>query len=297
MSVTLKQLRYFDALVSERHFSRAAARVAVTQPALSAQIRELESTLGGPLVERGTPGLALTPLGREVAARAAGILAETRALEDLARAGAGLAVPLSLGLIPTVAPYLVPPFLPLLRGRGGRVSIREAVTDTLLAELDEGRLDAAVVALPPPRRGYATERLFEDRFLLAEPPDGSPAVADLPCRPEDVDPEVLLLLDEGHCLSDQALMACRLGPERRRLGVGAASLATLARLVASGQGVTLLPELAAGAEGRGLRLSRFAEPQPGRVIGLVRPERGGAPGWFGELAELLRAAAAEVPRS
>lgn len=294
MSITLRQLRYFEALVAERHFGRAAARVSVSQPALSGQIRELEAALGGAVVERGTPGLALTPLGREVAARAAAVLGEVRALEAAARAAEGLGAPLRLGLIPTVAPYLVPPFLPLLRTRGGRAEIREAVTATLLDELDGGRLDAAVVALPPPERGYHAEPLFEERFLLATP-EGAPA-GPLPRRPEEIDPDALMLLDEGHCLADQALSACRLGPERRRLRVGAASLGTLARLVASGQGVTLIPEIAARAEGQGLRLSRFAAPEPGRTIGLLRPARGEPPGWFMTLATLLGEAARAIPR-
>lgn len=296
MTLTLRQLRYFDALVAERHFGRAAARVSVSQPALSSQIRELEAALGGPVVERRTTGIALTPLGREVAQRSASILADVRGLEALARAAEGLGAPLSLGLIPTVAPYLVPPFLPLIRAKGGRAAIREAVTETLLDELDGGALDAAVIALPPPQKGYAAERLFDERFLLATPPDLTSDAAELPARPEEIDPDSLLLLDEGHCLADQALSACNLRHERRRLRVGAASLNTLARLVASGQGITLIPEIAAHAEGHGLRLTRFASPEPGRIIGLVRSARGEPPGWFGTLADLLRTAAREIPR-
>lgn len=309
MAVTLRQLQYFQALVAERHFGRAAARAGVTQPALSAQIRLLEDALGGPLVERGTPGLALTALGREVAARGARVLVEARALEALAARGQGLSVPLTLGIIPTVAPYLLPPLLPLVRAEGGRVTIREALTETLLDELAEARIDAAVIALPPPRRGIAGRALFADRFLLARPPhDESRADARAepradvrtdappPRRPEEIDPDTLLLLDEGHCLSEQALTACRMRPEGRRVRLGAASLTTLARLVASGQGVTLIPEIAAAAEGQGLRLSRFDDPEPGRTIGLARIDRDPPPGWFEPLAALLARAAAAVPR-
>lgn len=293
MAVTLRQLRYFEALLAERHFARAAERAGVTQPALSTQIRELEAALGGPLVERGTPGLAPTPLGRAAAAHTARILTEVQALEALAVAAQGLGVPLALGFIPTIAPYLVPPFLPMVRAEGGRVSIREAMTETLLAELDDAALDAAVIALPVPRRGFAAAELFADRFLLALPPD---AKAMVPPSPEDIDPQSLLLLDEGHCLSDQALAACKFRPQDRRVRLGAASLSTLARLVASGQGVTLVPEIAAATEGRGLRLEAFADPAPRRLIALVRPDRGTEPGWFGPLAGLLSKAGAAIPR-
>lgn len=294
MALTIRQLRYFEALAAERHFGRAAARAHVTQPALSAQIQALEAELGGPLIDRAAPGLPLTPLGREAAARAATILAGVRGLEGLARAGDGLGVPLALGLIPTVAPYLVPPLVPLLRAAGARVTIREAVTETLLAELEGGQLDAAVMALPLPRRAFVAEALFDDRFLLALPLDGAGPV---PERPDEIDPDQLLLLDEGHCLSDQALTACKLRPEARRVRLGAASLSTLARLVASGQGVTLIPEIAAATEGQGLDLRRFAQADPGRTVALVRPDRGPAPGWFGPLSDLLREAAADIPRA
>lgn len=293
MAITLRQLRYFAALVEERHFGRAAARVHVSQPALSGQIRALETELGGPLIEREAVGLPLTPLGREVAGRAGPILADVRALERLAHEHDPWAVPLTLGLIPTVAPYLVPPLVPLLRTEGARVAIREAVTETLLSELEAGRLDAAVAALPLPRRGFATEPLFEDAFLLALPPDETDRP---PSRPEEIDPERLLLLDEGHCLSEQALTACKLRPEERRVRVGAASLSTLARLVASGQGVTLIPEIAAETEGHGLKLAPFSGADPGRTVALVRPGRSATPAWAEPLAALLRKAGAAIPR-
>jgi len=296
MSIPLRQLRYFQALARQRHFGQAAAQVAVSQPALSAQIRLLEDALGGPLVDRALTGLPLTPLGRAVLPHAEAVLAKLRALEDTARDANGAGLELSVGIIPTVAPYLTPHLLPLVRAQGGSVTIREAVTDTLLAELREGVIDAAILAAPvPPDMGQA-EPLFEDRFLLALPPE--PLAPDLGpvARPEQIPADSLLLLDEGHCLGDQTLSACGLRRDARRRRFGAASLVTLAHLVASGQGATLLPEIAAATDGRGMRLSRFAAPEPGRTIALVRAGHGAAPAWFTTLAGYVREAAALIPR-
>jgi len=292
MTITLRQLRYFQALAEERQFSRAADRVAVSQPALSGQIAQLEEMLGGPLLLRGQAGLPLTPLGRAVLARAEAVLAEVRGIEALARAGTGLQAPLRVGLIPTVAPYLVPALLPLIRAEGAAISIREAVTGVLIEELLSGRIDAAVIALPAGVGGLETVPLFRDPFLLATPPEDADPV---PARPEDIPPERLLLLDEGHCLSEQALAACRLRPRGGQVSLGAASLGTLARLVASGQGVTLMPRIAAAAEGRGLRLSRFAAPAPEREIGLTGLAGSTAAPWFPALAGMLTRAAEAVP--
>lgn len=296
MSVTLRQLRYLRALAQERHFGRAAAAAAVSQPALSAQIRQLEDQLGGALIDRRLPGLPLTPLGRAVLPHAERVLADLRGLEEAARDARGAGIELTLGIIPTVAPYLAPHLLPVVRARGGNVTIREAVTETLLAELGGGAIDAAIVALPVRSGALEVATLFEDRFLLALPPESlAPELVPVG-RPEEVAPDRLLLLDEGHCLSDQALGACQLGREAGRRRLGAASLSTLTRLVASGQGVTLLPEMAAATEGGGMRLSRFAAPEPGRTIGLVRAGRGEAPAWFTRLAAIAREAAGMIPR-
>lgn len=295
MSVTLRQLRYFRALARERHFGRAAEAVSVSQPALSAQVRQLEDLLGGAMVERGLPGLPLTPLGRVVLPHAARVLAGVRGLEEAARDARGAAVELTLGIIPTVAPYLAPHLLPLIRARGGSLTIREAVTETLLADLRDGTIDAAVVALPVRGGAFEVAALIEDRFVLALPPAALAPDLGPVARPEEVAPERLMLLDEGHCLSEQALGACRLTRDTGQR-LGAASLSTLARLVASGQGVTLLPEMAAGVEGAGMRLSRFTVPEPGRTIGLVRPGHGEAPAWFTRLAGQIREAAGMIPR-
>lgn len=295
MKITLRQLRYFDALVRERHFGRAAERVAVSQPALSGQIRELEETLGGPLVDRSAPGLALTPLGREVAVRARDVLDRAAAIEHLGSGVGRAEIPVRLGIIPTVAPYLVPHLLPMVREAGSRIAVREALTARLIVSLRAGEIDAAVVALPTGARDLAEQPLFEDRFLLALPEGEGTDDLILPASPEEIDPERLLLLDEGHCLSEQALEFCRLRRSHTRLALGASSLTTISRLVASGQGITLMPEMAARVEGRGLRLERFAEPEPGRTIGLVALAGAAQSDWLAATAALLRTAHAAIP--
>lgn len=301
MTVTLRQLRYFAALARHGHFGRAAEDCHVTQPALSVQIKELEAALGVALAERGGGRVVLTSAGRELARRAERVLAEVAEIEQAARWTRGLGGRLSLGVIPTVAPYLLPAALPLLRARNISLDlgVREAVTAVLVDELADGRLDAAVTALPTGAEGLIETPLFDDRFLLAAPEGrsldglGAEDLRPQDLRPEDLRPERLLLLDEGHCLADQALSVCGLQRGAARLDLRASSLGTLARLVAGGFGVTLLPELAARAEAAaapGLTLRRFAEPQPARTVGLVRRALSVDDGWFADLAELLREA-------
>lgn len=295
MSLTLRQLSYFVALAETRHFGRAAARVHVTQPALSVQIREMEARLGTTLILRD--GMRLTPAGQEVLVGARRVLAEVGRLEQAARWRGGLQGRLNLGVIPTVAPYLLARVLPLLAARHGGVELRlrEATTELLLADLDDGRLDAAVVALPAGAPGLEERALFQDRFLLAgAAADMARLAADhAALTPTGLDPEHLLLLDEGHCLADQALEVCGLARDETRVDLGAASLATLCRLVAQGFGRTFVPEIAVASEraaAPGLVVMRFDAPEPGRVIGLVRRAHGGPDGWFEDLAALLREA-------
>ena len=302
MNITLKQLRYLTALAREAHFGRAAVSVNISQPALSVQIRGLEDSLGASLVERGRREVVITPTGREIVRRAQRILDEVGAIEQVARWDHGLAGRLSIGVIPTVAPYLLPSALPLLRARNLSLDlgVREAQTERLVEELRQGTLDVAVVALPVDQPDLAALPLFEDRFLLAGTAErlralGAGRVA---LHPEDMEPGQLLLLDDGHCLTGQALAACAIDPGRAPMDLRAASLTTLCRLVSEGFGLTLLPELAARAEcaaAPGLRLARFARPQPQRTIGLVRRSLSVDDGWFGELAAILRqAGGAEV---
>lgn len=296
MNITLRQLGYFLALDDERHFGRAAARVHVTQPALSMQIRDLESVLGTALVERGTRDLRLTAFGRDVAVRARRILGEVADIEALGRLQ-GLDGRLNLGIIPTVAPYLLARVLPDLRAQGKApgLRVREAMTDTLLSALDRGTLDAIVIADPGPDKGLATAPLFEDRFLLAGQPGRlrrlSNMIDDL--RPMALDPDQLLLLDEGHCLADQALDVCGLTRRQTRLDLGASSLSTLCGLAGQGMGLTFLPEISLGKEigaSPSLDALRFSAPEPARRIVLARRNTTAAAAWFDDLAVTLGAA-------
>jgi LysR family hydrogen peroxide-inducible transcriptional activator len=249
------------------------------------------------LIERQGRGLRLTPAGQAVLRSALAIRGEVETMQEAVRWQDGLSGRLWLGVIPTVAPYLLPVALPMLRA--GDVSldlrVREAQTSTLLDDLADGRLDAAVLALPSGATGLKETVLFEDRFVLA----GSQAqlarlqAGQAPVRPAALDPDRLLLLDEGHCLADQALEVCGLKRAATRVDLGASSLGTLAGLVAEGFGLTFLPELAlasAVAATPDLALMRFPAPEPRRTIGLVRRDLKGHTGWFDDLAGLMRVA-------
>lgn len=263
---TLRQLRYLAALAEHGHFGRAAAACHVTQPALSMQIKELEAELDLPLVERGRTGAVLTEEGVQLAQRARALNAGVKDLEDFARERRGdRAQRLALGIIPSVAPYLLPRLLPLLQAAipGLDLKVRETQTAVLMTELAGGELDAVIAALPLAGEGIEAVALFEDAFLLASPADDPVAAA----SPRDLPPDRLLLLEEGHCLRDQALGACEISDLST---FGATSLTTLVQLVAHGQGVTLLPAMAADAlADPRIVLSRFSDPQPSRTIALA----------------------------
>jgi LysR family hydrogen peroxide-inducible transcriptional activator len=291
MAITLRQLRYFTALAEARHFGRAADLCHVSQPALSVQIRELETALGLVLIDRQPRDAVLTRAGREVLRRAQRVLDEVAGLEAAAQRETGLTAPLHLGLIPTVAPYLLPGVLARLRAGDITMDIRvrEAQTSALLADLADGTLDAAVVALPGPA-GLSERLLFEDRFLLAGSAAGLAAGEGAESlRPTGLDPDRLMLLDEGHCLADQALEVCGL-TRNARIHLGASSLATLAGLAAQGFGLTFLPEIAVPTETAAapdLALRRFAAPEPARRIGLVCRRETAAQDWVAGLTEVL----------
>jgi LysR family hydrogen peroxide-inducible transcriptional activator len=275
--ITLRQLRYLGALAEHRHFGRAAEACAVTQPALSMQIRDLEKFLGVELVERRPGEIALTEIGIEVARRGERILAASRDLVDLARhRSRTLSGRLMLGIIPSLAPYVLPKILPPLQRRYPelRVELRETQTKVLIEELVRGTLDVVMLALPVLEAELETARLFDDPFLFAVPAnDPRPETARVAAR--DIDPRRLILLEEGHCLRDQALAYCA---DSRRdsggtgsMGLGATSLTTVMQMVANGYGVTLVPEVAVDVEVRDerVKLLRFAPPQPGRTVGLA----------------------------
>ncbi len=271
--VTLKQLRYLSALAEHRHFGRAADACSITQPALSMQIRELEKELAAQLVERRPGEVVLTEIGREVAARSDQLLVGARDLVDFARHGSGvLSGQLTLGVIPTLAPYVLPRVLPKLQQRYPRlqVELRETQTEVLIDELTRGDLDVIMLALPVTETDLETIRLFDDPFLLAVPAgDARPRTARV--TPRDIDQDRLILLEDGHCLRDQALAFCANGRRGGSMGLGATSLTTVMQMVANGYGVTLVPQVAVDVEVRDdrVRLLRFAPPQPGRTIGLA----------------------------
>jgi LysR family hydrogen peroxide-inducible transcriptional activator len=295
--ITFRQLRYLSALAEHRHFGRAAQACAVSQPALSMQIRDLEKFLGVNLVERRTGEAVLTEIGAEVALRGEQILAASRDLVDFAQhRGRLLTGRLALGIIPSLAPYVLPKILPALQRRYPdlQVELRETQTKFLLEELLRGELDVVLLALPVEEAEVVTMGLFEDRFLFAVPAD-DPRPETLCVTAADIDPGKLILLEEGHCLRDQALAYCggqrehpsRNGSKKRSktpskagakdwsmngsTGLGATSLTTVMQMVAAGHGVTLLPEIAIDVEVRDerVKLLRFAPPLPGRTIGLA----------------------------
>ena len=270
--ITLRQLRYLTSLARHRHFGRAAQDCAVSQPALSMQIRELEREVGAELVERRPGEIALTETGLDAARRADHILAATRDLVDFARHRGILSGPLKLGIIPTLAPYILPRVLPLLQERYPqlRLEVRETLTRQLLDELVAGDIDCVMLALPAEGADVETLPLFADAFLLAVPAaDALPPERRVDIA--DVDQRRLILLEEGHCLRDQTLAFCATRRPDQPAGLGATSLTTVMQMVANGYGVTLVPEVAIDAELRDARvkLLRFAEPEPGRHIGLA----------------------------
>jgi len=270
--ITLRQLRYLAALARHRHFGRAAEDCAITQPALSMQVRDLEREIGAELVERRPGDIALTETGLEVARRAEHILAATRDLVDFARHRGVLTGKLRLGIIPTLAPYVLPHVLPRLQVAYPqlRLEVRETQTKTLLNELVTGELDTVMLAMPVDGTDIETRRLFDDPFLLAVPA-ADPLRGHRRVAVADVDQRRLILLEEGHCLRDQALAFCGASSGDAPASLGATSLATVMQMVANGYGVTLLPEVAASVEVRDhrVKLLRFAGPEPARTIGLA----------------------------
>lgn len=271
--VTIKQLKYFDALARELHFGRAADTCAVTQPALSMQIHELEQSLGLMLVERTRSGVQLTAKGIEIAGRTSRILGDVRDLISYAQhANQLLSGVLRLGVIPSVAPYLLPPLLPLLREAYPdlELHVRETQTQILTDELIEGKLDVLLLALPVKHTDTEAMPLFDDRFILALPKERKLS-GRVRATKELLEHERLLLLEEGHCLRDQALTYCSLQQVDTVNTFGASSLSTIIEMVAAGFGITLLPEICLGVESRGrdLGLVRFVDPEPFRTLGLV----------------------------
>lgn len=244
--MNLRDLKYLVALADHRHFGRAAEASFVSQPTLSTQIRKLEDELGVALVERAPRRVMLTPVGREIAERARKVIADVEQMAEIARRSRDPeAGTVRLGLFPTLGPYLLPHVVPRLRERFPRLELLlvEEKTDQILARLRDGRLDAGLLALPLHDDQLHVEPLFDEPFLLAVPRTHALARR-ASLRMRDLDDAHLLLLEEGHCLRDQALAVCRLAGADEREGFRATSLETLRQMVAAGVGITLLPMLA-----------------------------------------------------
>ncbi len=271
INLTLKQLRYFQALARYGHFGRAADACTISQPALSMQIKELEEQLGTALFERGPRQVHLTSFGEEFGSRVRDILCSVDELEDLARAARDRLVGrLRIGVIPTIAPYLLPTIVgDLTRMHEGLdIYVRETLTSKLLQELEEGRIDTAIVALPVSEPSLTEIALFTEEFVLVRPgrDEGKP----VPDR-KTLRKMRLLLLEEGHCFRDQALSFCDMHSARPRELLDGSSLSTLVQMVGAGIGVTLIPEMAVAVEtpSASVSVARFRNPRPSRTVGMI----------------------------
>lgn len=271
---SLKQLHYLAALSEQLNFTRAAESCFVTQSTLSAGLKELEDVLGAQLVERDRQTVLMTPIGLEVVERARAILAQAQDLAEIAaRAGGRMTGLLRLGVIPTIAPFLLPPSLQLLRKRypGLRLALREDLTGRLLARLEDGQLDCALIALPYDTANLLVEPLFDDDLWIV----GRKGDPDVKGRTVSVTPSIssrLLLLEEGHCLRNHALYACNAPVRRSGEGVEATSLLTLVQMVESGLGIGLVPKMAVRCgltESSGLVARPMAKPCPKRTVALA----------------------------
>lgn len=290
---TLRQLQFLTALRAEGSFVAAAEAVGVTQPTLSAGIKDLEATLGALLVERGRLGAVLTPAGEEAAERASRALSE---VEELVRAVQAAGEPFSgvfrLGAIPTIAPFLLPRALPLLKKKFPklRLQLREDLTGRLVEALRARTIDAALIALPYAAHGIVSAPIADDEFLFLCPED-HPLAKRNDLSPEHLKTEDVLLLEDGHCLRDHALAACKLPSNKKSTDFGATSLHTLVQMVGGGMGVTLLPKIAAeagAAAGAHVAVRQFAEPIVGRTLGVAWREGGQREDEARMLADVLR---------
>ena len=293
---TLKQLRYFEALSRHLHFGMAADTCAISQPALSMQIKELEDIIGATLFERGARQVRLTPFGDEFAVRAREILRAADDLGDLARASADrLRGRLRLGVIPTIAPYLLPTLIGKMQEthRDLDLHVRETLTPRLVQELSDGRLDAAIVALPIDEPAFTEVPLFHEDFVLIRPHSdtGKPVP-----QADALRDMRLLLLEEGHCFRDQTLAYCNMRTSRAWDGLDGSSLSTLVQMVGAGMGVTLLPEMAIGVETRAaaVEVARFDGVAPQRAIGMVWRKTNPLSDQFIQIAEIVKQSAGQM---
>jgi LysR family hydrogen peroxide-inducible transcriptional activator len=292
-NLTLKQFRYFEALAQYGHFGRAADASGISQPALSMQIKDLEDSLGTPLFERAARQIRLTRFGEDFAPRVRDILRSVDEIEDLARvATQQLSGRLRIGVIPTIAPYLLPSFIGHLTQAHPTINlhIRETLTPRLIEELSQGRIDAAIVALPVSEASFDEVVIFEEDFVLVRPDvDAARPVPDA----ADLAQMQLLLLEEGHCFRDQALAFCSMRSALPREGLDGSSLSTLVQLVGAGIGVTLIPDMAVAVETRSAAVSvaRFDGVQPKRTIGMIWRKSSPLTDQFYQIADIVGHAA------
>jgi len=292
--MTLQELKYLVALADHGHFGRAAEACFITQSTLSTQIKKLEDFLGVTLFDRSLKRVTPTPIGREILQAARNIVEESERIRELAKhAQDPMARTIHLGVIPTLGPYYLPHALTLVHKKhpGLRLLLREEMTSQIFDHLADGKLDAGLLALPVTDDSLRVEPLFYEPFYAALPAGHSLARRDV-LKVSDIMAEKLLLLDEGHCLRDQALDVCGAG-SRGREEVRATSLETLRQMVGMGLGLTLLPALAVDAGPRAskkaIEIRPFKAPPPGRTIGLVWRKRAPFPETFERLATTLKA--------
>lgn len=294
--MNLRDLGYLVALADLRHFGKAAEACFVSQPTLSTQLRKLEEELGVPLVERAPRKVMLTPVGIDMVQRARRILADVEAMKASARRSRDPAAgSLRLGVFPTLGPYLLPHVVPQLRQCFPQLELLliEEKSNVLLQRLHEGKLDAALLALPVHDEQLHSQCLFEEPFLLAAP-SSHPLTRRKSLSMADLSDQTLLLLEDGHCLRDQALDVCRLAGAQEKSGFRATSLETLRQMVAAGAGVTLLPALAVSepmVQPASIRTVAFKAPAPSRKIALVYRKTSPMETFLDQVADAIRAQA------
>lgn len=292
--MNLRELEYLVAVDEERHFHKAAERCFVSQPTLSGQLKKLEDELGVLLIERTKRKVVMTDVGSAVARQARRVLAETRALREIAQSFHDpMSGDLQVGLIPTVAPYLLPLLMPRLKQHYPRLRLwlHEHQTHVLLDRLQRAELDLLILALPVETEEFAELDLFEEPFELAVPRDAEIAGRERVSL-SDLRDEEMLLLEEGHCLRGQALDVCFSAGAHENAGFRASSLETLRHMVGEGMGMTLMPALAVpqkGLAGDAIRYLPFIDPAPTRRIGLLYRHGSYRESTFREMQDLIRA--------
>lgn len=300
-SMNLSDLRYLVAVADLRHFGRAAEACFVSQPTLSTQIRKLERELGVELFERHPRQVLLTAAGEQVVRHARQAVAEAEAIREVARQSTNPeSGSLRMGIFPTLGPYLLPHIVPALHDRFPQLELLlvEEKTEVLMQRLHDGVLDVALLALPVEGDHLHTEPLFDERFVLAVPADHTLAARKRAVNLSVLAGEQLLLLEDGHCLRAQALSVCHLNGASERTGFRATSLETLRQMVASGGGITLLPELAVQPpvpRYRGVALLHFSSPAPSRRIGMVWRSTSAFGTFLPKVAEVVRTAMSHQP--